>query len=188
MAKAKKESSERVGFKVKNEPGIAHEDVIPKLLNKEEDHDKDFSQMTPQEKEISIPSRKEVAKGKLKQFIDEETKLVKGRFRCFETPGDKRKIIVKKYPGVPVFEKEMVDGETYEVPLYVARFLNGIDVTADSVGGKIYTCSYPIHGFKWENGAAPPPCTTDSSGALVPIETVVKRTRRYGFESLEFGS
>ena len=131
-------------------------------------------------------SRKDLAKDKLKKFMDEESKLVKGRFRCYETPGDKRKIIVKKYPDMPVFEKEMIDGELYEIPLYVARHLNGVDVTADSVGGKIYTCSYPIHGFKWENNS-PPPCTADTSGSIVPVSGIVKRTRRYGFESMEFG-
>ena len=186
MAKGKKESPATESFQIKQEPRITNDDFVTKVLSTEKKHDDDFSQMTPEEKEISIPSRKEQVKGKLKQFIDEETKLVKGRFRCFETPGDRRKIIVKKYPGIPVFEKEMIDGEVYEVPLYVARFLNGIDVTASAVGGKIHTCSYPIHGFKWENGAAPPPCTMDGTGSLVPVETVVKRTRRYGFESMEF--
>lgn len=140
------------------------------------------------DKDICIPkSRKELAKDKLRKFAEEESKMVRGRFRCYEVPGDKRKIIVKKYPDMPVFEKEMVDGEVYEIPLYVARHLNGVDVTADAVGGKIYTCSYPIHGFKWE-GNTPPPCTSDGGGSIVPISGIAKRTRRYGFESMEFGA
>ena len=108
---------------------------------------------------IAKPSR-EVTDVKLKELIVEETRLVKGIFQCFETPGSTTKIIVDKYPlrlGVRKFEKEMTDGETYEIPLYVARHLNGIDVSAGALSGSanrntnIGTCSYAVHGFKWSN-------------------------------------
>lgn len=134
-----------------------------------------------------VKSGKELAKEKLKKFIEEETKIVKGRFRCFETPGSIQKISVLKYPGVPMFQKEMIDGEVYDVPLYVARFLNGTDVTAGAIDGKVHTCSYPIHGFKMHGNELTPSAIGDN-GIPVPIIGVVKRNRRYGFESLEFGT
>ena len=135
---------------------------------------------------ILIPkSTKELAKEALNKFIAEETKMVKGRFRCFETAGASQRIQVRKYPGVPMFDKVMTDGEMYDVPLYVARHLNGIDVTARAVDGKIYTCSYPVHGFKYQ-GDMPPPSGLGDGGIPVPLVGVSKRIRRFGFESLEF--
>lgn len=131
-------------------------------------------------------STKELSKELLKKFIEEEIKLVKGKFRCYEVPGSSQRIIVKKYPGIPVFDKVMQDDCIYEIPLYVARHLNGIDVTAKKVDGKIHTCSFATHGFKWENGKEVPRNTEDG-GFPVPIIQPQKWTRRYGFESLEFG-
>lgn len=135
---------------------------------------------------------KQLLSEQLRKFIEEETKMVKGRFRAIENPGDRARIQVKKYPGVPMFDKWMVDGEIYEIPLYAARHLNGVDVTAAALGGKIGTCSYPIHGFRMEGpnaelrpgglGYGP----EGQSGVPVPVLTEVKRKRRYAFESLEF--
>lgn len=131
-------------------------------------------------------SGKELAKEKLKKFIEEETKMVKGRFRCFETPGLSTRIQVRKYPGVPMFDKTMRDGEVYEIPLYVARHLNGVDVTASAVDGKINSCAYAVHGFSMNSPDALAHSAIDGGGIPVPIITAQKYTRRYGFESLEF--
>lgn len=120
----------------------------------------------------------------LKKFIDEETKMVRGRFRIYETPGASQKITVGKYPGVKIFEEVMTDGQMYTIPLYVARFLNGVDKTAKACGEKIHTCSYPVHGFLANDGLAP--SQGGDVGIPVPIIGVQKRNRRYGFESLEF--
>lgn len=135
---------------------------------------------------------KQLLSDQLRKFIEEETKMVKGRFRAIENPGDRARIQVKKYPGVAMFDKWMVDGEVYEIPLYVARHLNGVDVTAAALGGKVGTCSYPIHGFRMEGpnaelragglGYGP----EGQSGVPVPVLAEVKRKRRYAFESLEF--
>jgi hypothetical protein len=155
--------------------------------------------ITPNSVEPISNSAKEAAKKKLKEFMQEETKLVRGIFKCFETPGSTVKITVKKYPGIQHFEKSMTDGMSYEVPLYVARHLNGIDVTAGALGDPdrrnqmIGTCSYPIHGFKWERGQEAPRSIegmggAGESGIPVPIVGVSKRYQRYGFQSLEFGS
>jgi hypothetical protein len=83
------------------------------------------------------------------------------------------KIIVKKYKEIPVFEKEMVDGQEYEIPLFVANHLNGIDITAEAIGGKLGTCSYALSSY-----------LMDKNGT--PIVTAEKRKHRFGFLSLNF--
>lgn len=143
-------------------------------------------------------SRKDMAKETLERLMKEETRLVKGIFQCFETPGSTVKIVLKKYPGIPHFEKEMTDGMSYEVPLYVARHLNGIDKSAgaasDYPNQHIGSCSYPIHGFTMSTpndfrpsveGMAP---GSPVSGIPIPMIAVAKRVKRYGFQSLEFGA
>lgn len=135
-------------------------------------------------------SVKDKAKTKLEELIKEETRMVKGIFQCFETPGSTTRIVVKKYKDVPMFSMEMTDGEIYEVPLYVARHLNGVDVSAGCLSEKknpmIGTCSYPVHGFMYK-GNEPNVSGTDSRGIPVPIIGVAKRVKRYGFQSMDFG-
>ncbi|MCE5319398.1 MAG: hypothetical protein LLG04_18790, partial [Parachlamydia sp.] len=116
-------------------------------------------------------------------------KLVKGRFKNYETPGAGATIILKKYHEkyMPMFTKKMADGEVYEIPLYVARHLNGIDVTAEGVDGKINSCGYLVHSFITNPDGTLKKADHDNSGNPVPIFTN-KYQRRYGFESLEFGN
>lgn len=127
-------------------------------------------------------------KDKLQAFIQEETKMVKGRFRCFDNPGSSVRIQVRKYKGVQMFDKTMIDEGTYEIPLYVARHLNGIDATATFINGKVNTCSYPVHGFKSDGNNLPASYETVGPDGLTlaPLDNIAKRVRRYGFESLEF--
>lgn len=126
---------------------------------------------------VEIPvmgeERRALGKRKLEQYMKEEIKTVKGIFQFYECPGMSTKITVKKYPG-HMFEKTMTDGKEYEVPLYVARFLNGIDVTAEAIGGKLNTGGYPVHTH-----------IMDKNG--MPIVSHEKIKRRFGFQSLEFG-
>lgn len=139
------------------------------------------------EKKIYAPkSKQQILEEKLKPFIEEETKTVKGRFKNYETPGGYANIYCGKYPGVPHFKKAMLDGEIYEIPLYVARFLNGVDVTAKACGEKINTCSYPIHSYKYDRNGPMVQSTQDENGNIVFNETSKKWNKRYGFESLEF--
>jgi len=135
---------------------------------------------------FSPSSEKQASKEKLNKLIAEETKTVKGRFRNYETPGGSLRVQVRKYPGIPPFDKIMFDNETYEVPLYVARHLNGVDVAAKACYGKVHSCSYPTPGFIWEQGKNMPASTQDDQGVPVPIIGVAKWNRRFGFESLEF--
>lgn len=133
---------------------------------------------TPAEETVKAPPQN--AKDLLKQQMAEETRLVKGRFRCFENEGSTETIIVRKYPGIEPFIRKMTDGHVYEIPLYVARHLQGYDSNAREAGYKINTCAYPIHGYKI--GANEDPKVNMEEGISVPI--IYKR--RYGFESLEF--
>jgi hypothetical protein len=162
--------------------------------------------VTPAETFHVTKTDKEKAKEKLRELMQEESKLVKGIFQCFETPGSTVKITVKKYPGidkggVPHFDKTMTDGMIYEVPLYVARHLNGTDITAGAMGppelrnSNIGSCSYPVHGFLWNKGAPAPQsamglASDGSRGGMVempvPIVGVSRRVKRFGFQSLEF--
>lgn len=141
---------------------------------------------------------KELAKLKLEELIKEESRLVKGIFQCFETPGATVKITVVKYPKIPRFEKSMTDGESYEIPLYVARHLNGIDASANAMAdpsrrnANIGSCSYPVHGFVMKSNELQPSALGvgggNEMGIPVPIVGVSKRVKRFGFQSLEFAS
>jgi hypothetical protein len=118
--------------------------------------------------------RKDLGRQKLKKFMNEELRMVKGIFKNFETPGMAVPIQVRKYPG-NFFNQVLEDGKTYEVPLYVARHLNGIDVTAEAIGGQLGTCSFPVHSH-----------IMDQNG--MPIVSTTKRKQRFGFQSLDFGA
>lgn len=122
----------------------------------------------------------------LKKFMEEESKMVTGRFKNYESPGGTLPFCAGKYPGQPLFKKTFLDGEVYEVPLWVARHLNGVDKTAKALNGRIGSCSYPIHGFKWDANKPAPQNQEGGGGVPVPIVGVSKRKQRYGFESLEF--
>lgn len=154
--------------------------------------------ITPDKDIITLnPRMKEAVKKKVLEFIKEETRMVRGIFHNHETPGGSATIIVEKYPGIPKFKMSMIDGCSYEIPLYVARFLNGIDVTAGALADEkdesrknIGTCSYPVHGFKMTN---PNDLRPSQEGGLpeagggipMPIIGITRRERRYGFSSME---
>lgn len=143
--------------------------------------------VTPQKREtLGMP--KGEMNPRLKKFMDEECKMVKGRFKNYETQGGNLPLTCGKYPGQPLFSQNLQDGEIYEVPLWVARHLNGKDVTAEAIDGEVGSCSYVIHGFKWDRGSPAPESQIGPGGAPVPNIGVAKRKRRFGFQSLEFDS
>lgn len=115
---------------------------------------------------------KKAAKEKLEKFMKEELRMVRGVFQNFETPGMNLELQIKKYPG-HFFHMVLEDGKECEVPLYVARHLNGIDATATAINGKLNTCSYPQHSY-----------ILDKEGK--PTVSVDKRKKRFGFQSMEF--
>ena len=86
------------------------------------------------------------ARERQKQRIEEErireSKLVRGQFRFDEVPGGVMKDVpFRKYPGDPILRKTFVDGEIYEIPLWMAKHLND--------------CSYPIHAHKQNKDGRP---------------------------------
>ncbi|NGX57243.1 MAG: hypothetical protein K940chlam3_00129 [Chlamydiae bacterium] len=123
-----------------------------------------------------IHSNKDAAQKELQTFIEEECKPVKGIFKNYECVGGSAKIIQHKYRGQPLFSKTMEDGKEYEVPLWVARWLNGIDVTAKALNGRIGSCSYARHQHSVDRNTGQ------------PIQVEGQRRQRYGFQSLEYAA
>ena len=107
----------------------------------------------------------------LKKKYEEEKKLVRGRFLCFEPRGGSVTFVYRKYKWEHPVQYTFQDGEEYEIPLGVARHLNGIDITAKSHNGNIHTCAYPVHAYK-----------TDTTGK--PSVDVGKHVRRYAFQTI----
>lgn len=126
------------------------------------------------EKSVNITlSRKDEAKMRLKKLQEEETQLVRGRFVFHECPGGSTRVCQKKFKEVPMFDKVMHDGKDYEIPLYVARYLNGYDKCATALGGIINSCAYPVHAYAQDN----------MGNSRIDVGTW---RRRYSFQSLEF--
>lgn len=96
----------------------------------------------------------------LRKIREKDNKVVKGVFRCFEPRGGSITFVFKKHKGDSVLKYTMVDGETYDIPLMVAKHLN-------------QGCSYPIHSH-----------VLDANGN--PSVEVGKKVQRCSFESLEF--
>ena len=134
--------------------------------------------------QISESLSQESPKERLRKLQEEETRLVRGRFRNFENPGNPLRVQIKKFKDVPMFDKIMNDNDEYEIPLYVARHLNGVDHVAKELNGKINTCSYPVHGHKMIGDL--PTAHLDNYGGVIADTKVTQWVRRYGFESLQF--
>jgi len=75
---------------------------------------------------------KSVAKLEKKRMQDEadrkqmeiDRQLVKGKFVFHEVRGGTLPVTHRKWAPLGIFEKELKDGHEYEIPLYVAEFLN----------------------------------------------------------------
>ena len=91
----------------------------------------------------------------------EEKRLVKGIFRCRDPEGGSIKFPFRKYKWDSTEWYDLADGETYEIPLAVARHLNT-------------NCGYPIHSHILGPDGTP------------SIDKVGKIKSRMNFESTEF--
>lgn len=117
---------------------------------------------------------KKSGKERLEKIMQEESRVVKGVFKCYECPGASTTFSVKKYPNQPTKTYTFQDGKEYEVPLWVARHLNGIDATAGELQGRTHSCGVPVHTYH-----------IDPATGMASIEVGTVR-RRYGFQSLDF--
>lgn len=97
---------------------------------------------------------------KVYRMWKEESQLVKGIFRMHEPAGGMVRFPFRKYKWDQVQWYTMQDGETYEVPLAVARHLN-------------QNCSYAVHSH-----------ILDGQGN--PTVNMNKMKSRMNFESTEF--
>jgi len=98
---------------------------------------------------------------KIYRMWKEESRMVKGIFRCHEPPGGSVTFPFRKYKWDQTKTYEMTDGEVYEVPLAVARHLN-------------QNCSYPVHSHIL------------GPDGRTQLNTQGKKRQRMSFESTEF--
>ena len=107
------------------------------------------------------PSKKSTTPSQnLRYMRDKDRELVKGIFRFFEVPGGSMSFVFKSYKEDPVETFNLFDGETYTIPLGVARHLNK-------------NGWYPLHQH-----------AVDELGK--PLMKIGSKVRRFGFQSLEF--
>ena len=111
---------------------------------------------------------------RLKKLMETESKPVTGVFRFNECPGGSTTIPLKKFPGQARVDYSFQDGETYTVPLWVARHLNGYDACAGELKGKTNSVGYPIHENSIDRVTGQ------------PLIQVGQYRRRMAFESSEF--
>ena len=110
---------------------------------------------------ISKPrNTRKITADEMRKMKEKDHKLVKGVFRCFEPRGGSFTFNFKQYPGDQVLKFTMVDGETYDIPLMVAKHLN-------------QNCWYPKHSHVMDADGNP---TVDRG----------TKVKRCSFESLEF--
>jgi hypothetical protein len=91
---------------------------------------------------------------------EDDLRKVKGIFKNLECPNGCVKFAQRKYKGEPVGNYLMWDGQEYEIPLYVAKYLNN-------------NCAYPVHAQ-----------SIDADGK--PCSTIGKMVNRFAFISTDF--
>ena len=121
---------------------------------------------------VRAVNRKEEPKAKpsLKYLRDKMREKVTGIFRFFEVPGGHVMFNYREFKEDPIERYDMVDGETYTIPLGVARHLNR-------------NCSYPEYGYF---NAEAPMGTKAANPIDSKIMRIAKSVRRMSFQSLEF--
>ena len=108
----------------------------------------------------TVKEKEAPSKTNLRYQRDKDREMVKGIFRFFEVPGGSMSFVFKAYKEDPVERYDFFDGETYSIPLGVARHLNK-------------NGWYPVHHH-----------AVDETGK--PLMKIGQKVRRFGFQSLEF--
>lgn len=110
-------------------------------------------------------------KPNLKYERDRMREKVEGIFRFHEVPGGGMSFNYKEFKEDPIEKYTMVDGVQYTVPLGVARHLNR-------------SGWYPEYGYvTLEGNAGVKNAAVDANNYQ---QRVVKKVRRYSFQSLQF--
>jgi len=99
---------------------------------------------------------------KLEEQRIADRKLVRGIFRYHETPNGEIGFSFRKYKNDPVEHYVLKDGETYTIPIGVAKHLNAHG-----------SCDYPTYEYK-----------NDEAGR--PVVSLRQRIRRMSFQNLDF--
>ena len=114
-----------------------------------------------EQQDITQEAPKTVSKpDPLRYQRDRDRELVSGIFRFYEVPGGSMSFCFKMYKQDPVERFDFIDGETYKIPLGVAKHLNK-------------NGWYPLHAH-----------ALDEHGK--PMMKIGQKVRRFGFQSLEF--
>ncbi len=121
-------------------------------------------------KEIS--KKEETKKPSLKFQRDKMRELVTGIFHFYEVPGGGISFNFREFKEDKIERYDLTDGETYTIPLGVARHLNK-------------NGWYPEYGYFAAEGPANG-LRQSSQPADSRIMRIAKKIRRYGFQSLEF--
>jgi hypothetical protein len=98
---------------------------------------------------------------------DRDREKVKGVFRFYERPGGDMQFVFRGWLGDPVEKYSMIDGQTYEIPLGVARHLN-------------------MNGWYPEYGYIPGGKTVLVPGGQPTNMRIEKKVRRFGFQKMDF--
>ena len=113
-----------------------------------------------------------VKKPNLNYERDKKREKVTGIFRYHEVPGGWVGFNFREFKGDPIVRYDMVDGETYTVPLGVAKHLNN-------------NGWYPVYGYVTQESnvrvqQAP------VGAATTQATRISQKVRRFSFQSLEF--
>jgi hypothetical protein len=115
--------------------------------------------------------KKEVKKANIEFERKKMREMVPGIFRFYEVPGGSISFNYREFKGDPIEKYTMMDGCTYTVPLGVARHLNK-------------------NGWYPEYGHVNIPGAETVNNAIYDAngieQRVVKKVRRYSFQSLQF--
>lgn len=131
-------------------------------------------------------SQKDEAKSLLAKVKEEGMKMIRGRFRNLDHPGEPQPIIHGKFKNVPIFDKILEDGKIYTIPKYVAWFINGEDPLAPQASERANTCCFKIHGLELDASGALKQGNMMGEGLPVIGVSPDKYKQRCSFESLEF--
>jgi hypothetical protein len=90
--------------------------------------------VTPTSTPSLIKPEKEHVQKVRKDVIEKDARMVKGTFVYEEYPGSHFPFkIGPKWKELPIFEKDMWDGQTYTIPKWAADWINGRDESKDAM-------------------------------------------------------